>query len=181
MMNLRDWLRQNGYRQIQALVAEIGNDVLLRVSVYQDAANDLRLQVLFLPVRRGGVIACYSVSSQTTDEQRYTTDNLFLPFGGFYPEDWSIVRRPLTRSLPRLIALHQRRLSRDGKTAEPWSDEPLDDLNIQQGELERVNTDLGFLFPRNLREEYGKMTFEGRYRVWKEVWMLNYLGKPRRY
>jgi hypothetical protein len=25
------------------------------------------------------------------------------------------------------------------------------------------------------------MTFEGRYRVWKEVWMLNYLGLPRRY
>jgi hypothetical protein len=181
MMNLRDWLRRNGYRQIQALVAEIGNDVQLRVSVYQDAPNELRLQILFLPVRRGGVIACFSVSSQTTDEMRYTTDNLFLPFGGFYPEDWSILRRPLTRSLPRLIALHQRRLKRDNKTPEPWSDEPLDDLNIQQGELERVNTDLGFLFPRNLREEYGKMTFEGRYRVWKEVWMLNYLGKPRRY
>ena len=64
---------------------------------------------------------------------------------------------------------------------DPWEDEPLNDLNLQQNELEKVNTELGFLFPRNLREEYGKMTFEGRYRVWKEVWMLNYLGLSRRY
>ena len=181
MMALRDWLRKNGFRQIQALVAEIGNDIQLRVSIYQDADNLLRIQVLFLPVRGGSVTACCSVSSHTTDGLRYTTDNLFLPFGGFYPEDWSVLRRPLVRSLPALVAIHRRRLEQEGRTSEAWSDEPLSDLNQQQSELEKVNTDLGFLFPRNLREEYGKMTFEGRYRVWKEVWMLNYLGLPRRY
>lgn len=181
MMALRDWLRRHGYHQVQALVADIGNDVQLRVSVYQDEARTLRIQVLFLPVRSGAVSACFSASTETTDGLRYTTDNLFLPFGGFYPEDWSILRRPLVRAMPRLIALHQKRLERDGKVAEPWSGEPLDDLNHQQTELEQVNTDLGFLFPRNLREEYGKMTFEGRYRVWKEVWMLNYLGVARKY
>lgn len=181
MIALRDWLRSNGYHQVQALVADIGNNVQLRVSVYQDEARSLRIQVLFLPVRGGAMSACFSASSQTADGLRYTTDNLFLPFGGFYPEDWSILRRPLVRSMPRLIALHHKRLERDGKVSEPWSGEPLDDLNQQQMELERVNTDLGFLFPRNLREEYGKMTFEGRYRVWKEVWMLNYLGVARKY
>jgi hypothetical protein len=181
MIALRDWLRRHGYHQIQALVADIGHNIQLRVSVYQDEARSLRIQVLFLPVRGGAVSACFSASSQTTDGLRYTTDNLFLPFGGFYPEDWSIMRRPLVRSMPRLIAMHLKRLERDGKVAEPWSGEPLDDLNHQQTELEQVNTDLGFLFPRNLREEYGKMTFEGRYRVWKEVWMLNYLGMARRY
>ena len=181
MMALRDWLRKNGYRQIQALVAEIGNDIHLRVSIYQDESNVRRIQILFLPIRGGSVTTCCSVSTQTTDGLRYTTDNLFLPFGGFYPEEWSVHRRPLVRKLPSLIAIHQRRLEGDGKQPEAWSDEPLNDLNLQQSELEKVNTDLGFLFPRNLREEYGKMTFEGRYRVWKEVWMLNYLGLPRRY
>ena len=181
MMALRDWLRKHGYRQVQALVAEIGNEVNLRVSVYQDKANLFRIQILFLPVRGGMVTTCFSVSSITVDSLRYTTDNLFLPFGGFYPENWSIQRRPLVRSLPRLLGNHRLRLERDGKVAVPWDDEPVDDLNLQQSELEKVNTELGFLFPHNLREEYGKMTFEGRYRVWKEVWMLNYLGVPRRY
>jgi hypothetical protein len=181
MMALKDWLRLHGFRQVEALVAEIGNEVNLRVSIYQDEENLLRVQILFLPVRGGMVTTCFSVSSQTTDSLRYTTDNLFLPFGGFYPEEWSIQRLPLVRSLSRLIANHRRRFEREGKEANPWEDEPLNDLNLQQNALEKVNTDLGFLFPRNLREDYGKMTFEGRYRVWKEVWMLNYLGVPRRY
>ena len=40
---------------------------------------------------------------------------------------------------------------------------------------------MGFLFPMNLRDEYGKITWEGRYRVWKEIWLLNYFGKAFSY
>ena len=35
--------------------------------------------------------------------------------------------------------------------------------------------------PQGAREENGKITYEGRYRVWKEIWMLNYLGRSARY
>lgn len=59
----------------------------------------------------------------------------------------------------------------------PWTTEPLGDLNLQQRELEEVNTELGFLFPRSQREDHGKITYEGRYRVWKELWLLNYFGR----
>ena len=31
------------------------------------------------------------------------------------------------------------------------------------------------------REDLGKFTHEGRYRVWKEIWMLNYFGRAARY
>jgi hypothetical protein len=47
--------------------------------------------------------------------------------------------------------------------------------------LEYVNTELGFLSPHHDREDYGKMTYEGRYRVWKEIWLLNYFGRSARY
>ena len=57
----------------------------------------------------------------------------------------------------------------------------LADLNEAQRELDLVNTELGFLNPKGAREERGKITFEGRYRVWKEIWMLNYLGRSARY
>jgi hypothetical protein len=40
-----------------------------------------------------------------------------------------------------------------------------------------VNTELGFLHGHQDREEYGKISKEGRYRVWKEIWLLNYLGR----
>ena len=41
--------------------------------------------------------------------------------------------------------------------------------------------ELGFLHPHPEREDFGKITHEGRYRVWKEIWMLNYLGRSARY
>jgi len=178
---VRDWLRKNKFTQVQALLADIGNGIHLRVSVYQDAAARIRVQVLFIPMNSTAVTACFAVTSETEAGLRYTTDNLFLPFGGFYPENWSVERRPWTRRLSALIEAHLARIEKDGMTLAPLSSDPLSDLNDQQRDLDRLNTELGFLFPHGMREEYGKMTFEGRYRVWKEVWFLNYLGLPQRY
>lgn len=178
---VRDWLRRNRFTQVQALLADIGNGIRLRMSVYQDPEAKLRVQVLFIPINSAAVTVCLSASSETESGMRYVTDNLFLPFGGFYPENWSVERRPWTRRISSLVGRHRRRLARRGEVAVSWNTDPLHDLNDQQRDLDRLNTELGFLFPQALREEYGKMTFEGRYRVWKEVWFLNYLGLPHRY
>ena len=181
IIKVRDWLRRNKFTQVQPLLADIGNGIHLRMSVYQDPDAKVRVQVLFIPVSSSAMTVCFSVNSQTESGMRYTTDNLFLPFGGFYPENWSVERRPWTRQLPRMIRLHLARLAADNQTLVAWDTDPLNDLNDQQRDLDRLNTELGFLFPQAMREEYGKMTFEGRYRVWKEVWFLNYLGLPQRY
>jgi hypothetical protein len=180
-IHVRDWLRRSKFTQLQALLADIGSGIHLRISVYQDPDAKLRVQVIFIPVNPAAVTLCFQVSSETESGMRYTTDNLVLPFGGFYPENWSVERRPWTRDLSRLIRKHLQRLAEDGQTQVAWSTDPLEDLNNQQRDLDRLNTELGFLFPQAMREEYGKMTFEGRYRVWKEVWQLNYLGLPQRY
>ena len=178
---IRDWLRREQFHLAQSLKAEIAPGIFLRLSVYQDATNQIRLQVSFIP-QPGGVIAlCYTLSSRTEDEVRYVTDNLHLPFGGFYPENWMVERRPWTRSLARLVARHRRRLARAGSLSQVWTTEPLEDLNLQQSQLEKVNTELGFLHSHQDREEYGKISKEGRYRVWKEIWMLNYLGRTVTY
>jgi len=178
---VRDWLRRHKFTQVQALLADIGNGIHLRVSVYHDATAHLRVQVLFIPMNASAVTVCLAVTSETEAGLRYTTDNLFLPFGGFYPENWEVERRPWTRSLPALIRAHHARLEADGMKQVPLASDPLADLNDQQRDLDQLNTELGFLFPHAMREEHGKMTFEGRYRVWKEVWLLNYLGLAHRY
>ena len=64
---------------------------------------------------------------------------------------------------------------------EPLTVDPLADLNSTQQELDRVNTEMGFLHHPPQRDDLGKITHEGRYRVWKEIWMLNYLGRAMRY
>lgn len=176
LLRVRDWLRGQGFRQVQALRAEVAPGVYLRLSVYQDPDGFLRLQVMFLPQPNGAISVCYTLSSQTVNGYRYITDNLHLPFGGFYPETWIVERNPWRRSLKTLVERHRTRLARHKEPLLAWSDDPLSDLNAQQRELERINTELGFLLPPPEREEKGKMTAEGRYRVWKEIWLLNYLG-----
>jgi len=165
-LKIREWLRSQGFRQVQAL---------------KDEAALLRVQVTFLPQNNGAIDVCYSLTSMTVDGSRYVTDNLYIPFGGFYPEDWFVDRRPCCRSLPRLLSLHRRRIAAMGRGLTPFMVEPMADLNDAQRELDRVNTELGFLNPQAAREDHGKISNEGRYRVWKEIWTLNYLGRSARY
>ena len=181
LLQVREWLRAQGFRQVQALKAEIGEGAFLRVSVYQDAQATIRVQVTFIPQASGAISVCYGVTSIASDGSRYLTDNLYIPFAGFYPENWFVERAPWRRSLPRLLARHRDRIAAAGAGIEPFTADPLADLNAVQFELDQLNTELGFLHPRNEREDLGKFTQEGRYRVWKEIWMLNYLGRSARY
>lgn len=180
-LKLREELRSAGFKQVQALRAEVATSLFLRLSIYQNADNTLRLQVAFIPQPLGNVTVCIHLSTQTADGRRFVTDNHYLPFAGFYPETWSVERRPSTRSFQRLLARHQDRVIATGATAVPWTNEPIDDMNAQQSELERVNTELGFLLPHADQEEFGRISHEGRYRVWKEMFSLNYLGRSLRY
>jgi len=181
LLKIRSWLRTQGFRQAQALKAEVGGGSYLRISVYQDPLATVRIQVTFLPQTSGAIVVCYGLTSVTADGNRYVTDNLYIPFAGFYPENWLVERRPWCRSLPDLLARHRARLAADHVFPAPFPIEPLADLNAVQHELDRLNTELGFLYPHNEREDLGKITQAGRYRVWKEIWMLNYLGRSARY
>ncbi len=180
-LRIRDQLRAAGFRPVQALRAEVGPGVYLRLSVYQDVAQKTRAHVMFLPHAAGGIGVALSLSSQAESGQRWVTDNLYLPFGGFYPENWRVERNPWRRSWASLWARHQKRVASANEALVAWNQEPLVDVNAQQRELDRVNTEMGFLFPPAQREDLGKMSHEGRYRVWKEVWMLNYFGRTVRY
>lgn len=176
-INLREWLRQAGFKRIGALKAELFEATYLRASVYESADQLTRIQLLFIPKRKGGATACYTITSQGESETRMVSDNLFLPYGGYYPESWDMCRKPLIGSLKRLLALHQKRLQRTGFEPIPFEAEALEELNAQQHRLERLNLEVGFLVPRPQQEEVGKITYEGRYRIWKEMWMLAYLGR----
>ena len=180
-LQLRDWLRAQGFKQVQALKAEIGGGIYLRVSIYQDPTATTRVQVTFIPRSSGAVNICFVITSLTAGGSRYVTDNLYVPFAGFYPENWFVARAPLSRALPRLLARHHERLTRAGETLVPFTVDPSTDLNATQGELDRLNTKLGFLHSQSDREDLGKITHEGCYRVWKEIWTLNYLGRAARY
>lgn len=181
LLKVRDWLREHRFTAVQALKAELGGGVWLRTSVHHNAANTIRLHTLFVPQESGAITVCFSLSSKTASGRRYVTDNLYIPFGGFYPESWYVERTPWRRSLAKLVARHEKRLAAAREEAIAWDTSPIDDINHQQQQMEMVNTELGYLLPHAEREEYGKITPEGRFRVWKEAWLLDYLGIAGRY
>jgi len=182
-IKIRDWLRKEGFKRVASLKAELLESVEIRSTVYESEDRTIRIQVVFVPQRNSSLSACFVVSSMTGENERVITDNIFIPFGGFYPEGWDLCRRPLVRKISHLVALHKKRLSRHGGEPQPWDPDlnPRDELNEQQRILEKTNLERGFLLPRNMQEEHGKITQAGRYRIWKEIWCMNYLGLPMRY
>lgn len=183
---LRNWLREEKFQLVQSLKAERPDGPPLRVSVFNDADARIRLQLLFNPQPTGNVTLCAVFSSLTQNGVRLVTDNVYLPFvylpfGGYYPASWEVERHPWLRSPEALMCRHLRRLASRPELLQPMTDEPITELNQQQQALERANTERGILFPRSQHEEHGILTWEGRYRVWKEAWLLSYFGIPRRY
>ncbi|MFO8026704.1 MAG: hypothetical protein R6U56_03465 [Opitutales bacterium] len=176
-IKMKEWLKANGYKRAGALKAELFEGTYLRASIYESVDRLTRIQILFLPKRQGGTSACFTIQTFGKDEQRIITDNQFLPYGGYYPENWNLARKPLIGSLKRLHALHQKRVAKSEIEPVAIDSSALEDINEQQRILERVNTETGFLVPRPQQEEEGKISSDGRYRLWKEMWLLAYLGK----
>ena len=174
LIELRNWLRSNKFNKEQALIANIGYEVDIRSSVYQDETGTIRAQILFVPLGNGLISHCISFTSDSVDGGHFITDNLNTPYGGYYPENWDVFRKPWSRNPDRLLKYHKKRI--DGFELEQYEIDPIDDINQQQGVLERTNIEAGFLVPHHLQEEMGRITWEGRYRVWKEVWLLSYFG-----
>lgn len=176
-IDLKDWLKESGFKRLPSLKAKLFDDVVLRALVYESTDQLTRIQILFFPKRHGGSNACYTIQNQGAEGERIITDNQFFPYGGYYPEEWQLSRKPLVGSLKRLLHLHRKRVEKTSVKLSPYDEEPLEQLNDQQRILERLNTETGFLFPRPQQEEEGKISYEGRYRLWKEMWLLAYFGK----
>jgi len=175
---LRDWLRSTGFKKLESMKADLIQDYVIRSSVYQDEQGLVRLQVIFFPQGLSNYEVSYVLITKTEEGERVMTTNLTMPFGGFYPEKWFIVRKPLMRKLDKMLRFHRRRLLREGVNVQLWEDDPvLDDLNRQQTSLEIANLQSGYLLPNEFQEEHGRLSFDGRYRLWKEHWLINYLGR----
>lgn len=177
-IDLKDWLKSKGFTRCGALKAELFEGTHLRASVYESANKLTRVQIIFLPKRQGGTTASYSIQTRCKDGQRIITDNQWLPYGGHYPESWQLIRKPLIGSLKRLLALHEKRMLKSAAQPVEIDCSALEEINEQQRILERLNTETGFLVPRSNQEEDGRITADGCFRLWKEMWLLAYFGKP---
>lgn len=174
---MRDWLRAQGFRKITSLKADLGPFGVLRSSLYEDREHHLRCQIIFLPHGSGEIQTTHQLMTRTAQDEYVVTDNSYIPQGSYWPDNWFVERHPLVRSLARLAKRHRRRLREFAVESQPFPENDLvDELNAQQRQLERLNLQRGFLQPAERQEEFGRITRQGRYRLWKEIWLLNYFG-----
>jgi len=174
LLEVKDWLQGKGFSRRLSAVAEVGHGIQVRSTLFESEDSKTRLQILFVPRRNGDIGHCYSFVSEAKSGERYLTDNFYMPYGGYYPDNWKVLRKPLSRNLQALYRLHRSRVSK--LDLAEYETEALDELNERQRELEKANLRSGDLTPAHLQEEHGRISWEGRYRFWKEVWTLNYLG-----
>ena len=180
-IRLRDTTRQRGFSPTQTLISKIGGQTFIRLVVFRDEAATTQLSVFILTASPTRLSVALSLHSETASGQRLITDNVSLPYGGFYPSNWALERHPFCHNLENLHNRHRSRIDARGEDLVSLEGSPLERLNEDQSRLERLNRELGFLNEHAAEEEQGKISPEGRYRVWKEIWTLGYLGRPRHY
>jgi hypothetical protein len=183
---IKDWLKSRGFTRLQFIETDTGPLVRLRVAVYQTADAALRAHVYFLPYQAGGLLACVGFQSELADGRRLITDNLHVPFGGFYPEAWHVERTPWRRTPAVLYERHLARLdaARTQVVAQRLAAD--DAANRDQRTIEQLNRELGFLTTPSrgddeAADEQGRISAPGRQRLWLELWLLNYCGRCLRY
>lgn len=180
-IKLKEWIRLAGFQKKQSLISNIAEQAIMRVSVYDNEEQTIRLQVMFLPNARGHTSVTYVCLSKSSSGDILMTDNIFLPFGGFYPENWDVERSPWKRSLEKLVQRHTERMDAKAEQMIPFVTSPLDQINEDQRVVEQLNRELGFLNDVTVEEEKGRLTSAGKARVWQEVWTLAYMGIPLKY
>lgn len=176
VLKIKELLSKEGFKSGETLKAQIIAHLTIRQAVYLDEAKKIRLNILFIPNAQNEIQLYYSLFSLKRSGEYWITDNQNMPFGGYYPDHWTVNRFPVCHSLNRLLKKHREAMQ---ASQEEWSQ--LDEdvrtkTNRLQWELEKKNREMGFLNEPN-RNNKQQISSEGCFRIWTEMWLLAYFGK----
>jgi len=176
VLKIKDLLSEEGFKEEETLKAEIIAHLVIRQAVFLDETRKIRLNVLFIPNAKNEIKLFYSLFSHKTSGEYLLTDNQNMPFGGYYPDHWTVNRYPISHSLKKLLKKHREAMSEsEGEWTEVEGDIRTK-TNRLQWELEKKNREMGFLNEPN-REDKQQISSEGCFRIWIEMWLLAYFGK----
>lgn len=176
ILRIKERLESLGYRPADILEAAIFPEFVVRMYVMENRVKTVRIQLLCLPRGRRTPSCFLSFVSVDAAGVRRITDNIAVPFGGYYPANWRLERRPWVESPVRLEKIHRRGIEKSGFAATPLELDSEVDVNSSQDLLESVNRETGFLRIRQA-DSLDRISSDGRYRIWKEILLVNYLGR----
>ena len=176
VLKIKEWLRKEGFKSEETLKAQIVAHLTIRQAVFFDETQTIRLNILFIPSAKNETKLFYSLFSQKSNGEYLITDNQNRPFGGFYPDHWTVNRFPICHSLKNLLKKHREGMNSSQGTWSQIEGDIRTKTNHLQWELEKKNREMGFLNEPN-REDAQSISSEGCFRIWTEMWMLAYLGR----
>ncbi len=175
-LKIKDYLLNESFENIGVIKAELMKGFSIRQSMFLDKTKNVRVNVVFIPNAKNEIKCYFSLFSINNNGDYLITDNLNIPFGGFYPDHWSVNRYPLCQSLDKLRKKHILKMEVIGLNWEVLDTDLLNKVNKCQLELETINQKMGF-FSYSEEEANAQITSEGSNRICLEMWLLSYLGK----
>ena len=176
VLKIKELLRKEGFKSEKTLKAQIVSHLTIRQAVFFNKDQTIRLNISFIPNAKSEIQLFYSLFSLKSDCEYLITDNQNMPYGGFYPDHWTVNRFPVCHSLKKLLKKHQDLMKNAHGTWSQFEGDIRTKTNRLQLELEQINRKKGFLNELN-QEDTHQISSEGCFRIWIEMWMLAYLGK----
>ena len=176
VLQIKEFLSAEGFKSEEILKAQIVSNITIRQAVFLDDSQKIRLNVLFIPHANHETKIFYSLFSMHTSGETLITDNQNMPFGGYYPENWTVNRFPVCHSLKQLLKKHRELVGEKKEALVALNEDMRTNTNRLQWELEKRNREMGFLkIPDS--EDKRRISPEGCFRIWTEMWLLAYFGK----
>ena len=148
VLEIKDLLRKEGFKSEETLKAQIVAHITIRQAVFFNKDQTIRLNILFIPNAKSDIQIFYSLFSLKSNGEYLITDNQNLPFGGFYPDHWTVNRFPICHSLKKLLKKHQESMKAAEVTWSQFEGDIQTNTNRLQLELEQKNRKMGFLNER---------------------------------
>ena len=101
-IKLKNWLKDSNFSSALYLKAELVKGLFIHSSLFFDKANTTRIHVIFIPHKARRITHYFILTSKTPEGEIIVTENAPIPFGGYYPDNWTVRRKPLIRSIGKL-------------------------------------------------------------------------------
>lgn len=175
--SLRLFLKAKNFKTICGLTTlSTGSEICLLSSVFQNKEDNIRVQIIFSPIRFGKNIVNTIVTSYMQDGEKLITHNINMPFGCLIENNKLIKRFPL-KSAKDVITTHIKRVQTfSANLSKIDSETTVDSINDDIKELEQICVDKGFCHKAE-RSSMLCLSQEGAYLLWKSILKISYLGR----
>ncbi len=172
---LKERIEKAGFIKRASYSSKIEGVRPLLLTDFISADSKTLLTVSFVPTARAYLTAACAISFAEETGEVFYTNGIFMPFGLSYPENYKVRFMPLSGVNPEKILKAHARLTK-GTELRAIEESALAISNKFSADIEAQCAHDGLLNAPEDVEEYGKLSQEGLFRVWKALFLLNYFG-----